>query len=108
MLSFDIPGTIFERLFGHDPLHELLLVRENVVRKEDLLGGVADVHSIDVKVFEVLTMKAALGGEDPGHEEVLDGDERGQQRHLQETFGKRLREDVPVEVNGNFCLLSLE
>ena len=108
MFSFDIPGTIFERLFGHDALHELLLVRENVVRKEDLLGGVADVHSIDVKVFEVLTMKAALGGEDPGHEEVLDRDERSQQRHLQETFGKRLREDVPVEVNGNFCLSSLE
>ena len=96
--SFSIPGTIFERSLADDLLHELLLVGKDVVSEDDLGGGVADVHPLGMKAFEVLNGKAALGGEDPGHEEVLDGDERSQQRHLQQTLGKRLREDVAAEI----------
>jgi len=64
------------------------------VGEDDLVGGVADVHPPGVKAFEVLNGVTAFRGEDPGHEEVLDGDERGLQRHLEEAPGERLREDV--------------
>ncbi len=58
-------------------------------------GRVAKVHSLRMEAGQVLDGEAAFGGQDSGDEEVLDGNERRNQGHLEKASCERLGKDVP-------------
>ena len=97
-MSFDVPGTIFvpsSSSLRHNFVRKFLLVRKYVVRENNFDCRVAEVDPFRVKAGKMLDWKSAFRGQDAGHEEVLDGDERRSDGFVEQTFGHRRREDIP-------------
>jgi hypothetical protein len=71
-----------------------VVTRLNVVKENDLVVGMARIDSSGVKSGNVFSGKSALASDYPGHEEVLDGDERGRQGLVEQAVGHRRRKNV--------------
>ena len=100
-MSFDVPGTIFvpsSSSLRHNFVRKFLLVRKYVVRENNFDCRVAEVDPFRVKAGKMLDWKSAFRGQDAGHKEVLDGDERRNKRHFEKARCHRFRENVAENV----------